>query len=171
LDGISAVACVVKWGVFHGRRVLRREAGALGEQLLGACEAARFGVTPARFDLMRLIYERNFRWVQSHLRGRLGVARATISRMLKSLEKLGWIERVVNPFDRRTRDCVLTYEGRRIVASVMSALIWPRVIARAIDDALHTQDVDAERRAAEWLCRRLVYAFAMRWADGYVGLG
>src|SRR5258706_5204243 len=95
-----------------------------------------FGVTPARFDLMRMIYERNYRWVQSELRSELGVARATISRMLISLEKLGWITREPNPFDRRTRDCLLTYEGRRIVAAVMSALIWPRVIAKIVDAAL-----------------------------------
>ena len=127
-----------------------------------------FGVTPARFDLMRLIYDRNFRWVQSQLRARLGVARATISRMLRSLERLGWIERKPNPFDRRTRDCVLTYEGRRIVASVMSALIWPRVIATVVDAALGG-DVAKERSAVEWLVRRLLIAFAIRRA--YAGLG
>ena len=129
-----------------------------------------FGVTPARFDLMRLIYQRNFRWVQSHLREHLGVARATISRMLQSLEKLGWIERKPNPSDRRTRDCVLTYEGRRIVASVMSALIWPKVIAKIVDAALGG-DVEMERKAAEWLVRRLVFAFAIKRASAFVGLG
>ena len=55
-----------------------------------------FGVTPARFDLMRMIYDRNYRWAQSALRRELGVARATISRMLIALEKLGWITREVN---------------------------------------------------------------------------
>ena len=129
-----------------------------------------FGVTPARFDLMRLIYERNFQWVQSELRRQLGVARATISRMLSSLEKLGWIERKPNPWDRRTRDCVLTYEGRRIVASVMSALIWPKVIAKIVDAAFHTNDVAKEREAVEWLARRLVIAFAMRGEFAYVVL-
>ena len=128
-----------------------------------------FGVTPARFDLMRLIYERNFRWVQSELRMRLGVARATISRMLLALEKLGWIERKPNPWDRRTRDCTLTYEGRRVVASVMSALIWPRVIAKIVDAALGG-NIEMERKAAEWLARRLVIAFAIRRASAFVGL-
>jgi len=129
-----------------------------------------FGVTPARFDLMRLIYDRNFRWVQSQLRARLGVARATISRMLRSLERLGWIERKPNPFDRRTRDCVLTYDGRRIVASVMSALIWPKVIAKVVDAALGG-DAAMERTAVEWLARRLVLAFAFERASAFVGYG
>jgi DNA-binding MarR family transcriptional regulator len=130
-----------------------------------------FGVTPARFDLMRLIYDRDYRWVQSELRLQLGVARATISRMLRSLEKLGWIERKPNLFDKRTRDCLLTYEGSRIVASVMSALIWPKVIAKIVDAAFHNTDVDGERNAAEWLARRLVIAFAYRRASAIVGYG
>jgi DNA-binding MarR family transcriptional regulator len=128
-----------------------------------------FGVTPARFDLMRMIYERNFRWVQSELRHRLGVARATISRMLRSLEKLGWIERKPNPWDRRTRDCVLTYEGRRVVATVMSTLIWPKVIAKVVDAALGG-DVEKERKQVEWLARRLVIAFAPHRASALVGV-
>ena len=129
-----------------------------------------FGVTPARFDLMRMIYDRNFRWAQSELRHALGVARATISVMVRALVKLGWITRERNPFDRRTLDCLLTYEGRRVVASVMSALIWPKVIAKIVDAALGG-DVDMERKAAEWLVRRLVVAFAFKRASALVGYG
>jgi DNA-binding MarR family transcriptional regulator len=129
-----------------------------------------FGITPARFDLMRLIYDRNFRWAQSELRLRLGVARATISRMVRSLVKLGWIERERNAVDRRTFDCVLTYEGRRVVASVMSALVWPKVIKKIVDAALGG-DAETERSAVELLARRLVIAFAMPRISGLVGLG
>ena len=129
-----------------------------------------FRVTPARFDLMRMIYERNYRWVQSELRSRLGVARATISRMLIALEKLGWIKRKPNPFDRRTRDCLLTYEGRRVVASVMSALIWPRVIANVVDAALGG-NIEKEREAVDLLRWRLVIAFAIHRASAFVGRG
>lgn len=121
----------------------------------------QFGVTPARFDLMRLIYERNYVWSQDAIRHRLGVARSTVSRMLGALEQLGWITRETRMADRRTRRCMLTYEGRRVVASVMSALVWPRVIARLVDEALRVDEPARERDAAEWLFRRLVYAFAM----------
>jgi len=124
-----------------------------------------FGVTPARFALMRALYERNFRWAQSELRMELGVARATISRMVRALVRLGWIEREVNAFDRRTLDCILTYEGRRVVASVMSALVWPKVIAKIVDAALtfgdDGADVEKERWAVGWLVRRIVIAFAI----------
>ena len=129
-----------------------------------------FGVTPARFDLMRMIYFRNFRWAQKELRYALGIARATISVMVRALVKLGWITREVNPFDRRTLDCVLTYEGRRVVASVMSALVWPKVIKKIVDAALGG-DAETERSAVELLARRLVIAFAMPRISGLVGLG
>jgi len=131
-----------------------------------------FGVTPARFALMRALYERNFRWAQSELRMELGVARATISRMVRALVRLGWIERKVNAFDRRTLDCILTYEGRRIVASVMSALVWPKVIAKIVDAALtfgeDGVDVEKERWAVGWLQRRIVFAFGIPRAYGFV---
>ena len=127
-----------------------------------------FGVTPARFALMRAIYERNYRWPQSELRTELGVARATISRMVRALVKIGWIEREVNAFDRRTLDCLLTYEGRRVVASVMSALIWPKVIAKIVDAALGGV-AEKERWAVAWLERRLLIAFAIKRAAAFVG--
>jgi DNA-binding MarR family transcriptional regulator len=124
-----------------------------------------FGLTPARFDLMRLIYERGYRFSQDSLRHRLGVARSTVSRMLRALEALGFVTREVDDSDRRTRMCTLTFEGRRAAASVMSALVWPRVVAEAINTALRADpkvtDVEAERASAEWLFRRLVYAFAL----------
>ncbi len=128
-----------------------------------------FGVTPARLDLMRLIYERNYRCSQRDLRRRLGVARATISRMLRSLEKLGWIQREDDPHDRRTRMCVLTSEGRRVVATVMSALVWPHVIAHVVDALLRVQDVEHERKWAAWLARRVVIAFAIPRVSALVG--
>ena len=163
---------------------MRREVGAFMDDVFVGVKRAHlavnrwalfklreFGVTPARFELMRNIYERNFRWVQSELRKVLGVSRATISRMIGALVKLGWIVREPNPFDRRTLDCVLTYEGRRVVASVMSALIWPKVIARIVDAALHTSNVDEERKAVAWLVRRLVAAFAYFRAPAFEGAG
>ena len=61
--------------------------------------------------------------------------------------------------------------GGPSLASVMSALIWPRVIARTVDAAFRTQDVDKERDAVEWLARRLVIAFAIHRASAFVGLG
>jgi hypothetical protein len=43
------------------------------------------------------------------------------------------------------------------------------VIAKVVDAALGG-DVEMERKAAEWLARRLVIAFAIRRASAFVGL-
>jgi DNA-binding MarR family transcriptional regulator len=125
----------------------------------------KLGLTPARFDLMRVLYaRRDFAMAQSDLRKRLGVARATISRMLCVLEKLGWIERSVDPFDRRTRKVVLSYKARAIVWNALVTVVRPRIAADALDTALkidhRVEDVDDERKKAEWLCRRVVWQLA-----------
>jgi DNA-binding MarR family transcriptional regulator len=121
----------------------------------------KFGLTPARFDLMREIYERHGKQAdQDALRQRLGVARSTISRMLRVLECLGWIERKTSAFDRRTRTCTLTYEGRRRVASVMSELIRTKVIAADVERTLryggsHPCEIAAERKTADFFLLRM----------------
>ena len=142
--------------------------------LAGNCWALgklrEFGVTPARFDLMRMIFDRNFRWAQMELRHALGVSRATISEMVRALVKRGWITSEKNLWDKRTWDCLLTYEGRRVVASVMEALILPKVIKKSVDAALGG-DPDQERKGVEWLARRIVIAFAIRRSSAFVTFG
>ena len=129
-----------------------------------------FGVTPARFDLMRILYgSRTFSMSQSFLRAQLGVARATISKMLKALEKLGLVERKTDEFDRRTKRVTLTFSARSLVWQVLVALVRPREIAKVIDAALerHVPKVEAaqERRNVESIAVRLLSRLARRW-DG-----
>ena len=107
------MACVVKSRGFMDDVFFGVKRGHLAVNAWALGRLKDFGVTPARFDLMRMIYERNYRRAQSELRRMLGVARATISRMVRSLEKLGWITREVNPYDRRTRDCDHRQQQRR----------------------------------------------------------
>ena len=128
-----------------------------------------FKVTPARFDLMRILYGNNFSMSQRWLRGQLGVARATISRMLKALEKLGLVERKIDEWDRRTKRVTLTYLARSLVWNVLVALVRPRVLAKVIDAGLelHRPPVSAaaERRAAESLSFRVLWPLVRR-GDG-----
>jgi len=70
--------------------------------------------------------------------------------------------------DKRTWDCLLTYDGRRVVASVMEALIWPKVIKKIVDAALQG-DADRERKGVEWLARRIVIAFALKRGSTWIG--
>ncbi len=66
---------------FHG--TLRVTRGAL----------ATFGLTAARFDMLYIVAKEGSSLTQRRLQRALGVAAATVSRMLRSLEKLGLVER------------------------------------------------------------------------------
>jgi DNA-binding MarR family transcriptional regulator len=87
------------------------------------------GLTAARFDMMYALMPRDSsepsHFFQSELRGLLGVSAPTVSRMLASLEKLGWITRRRDCVDRRQREVSLTEAG---VACIRAAY---RAIARA----------------------------------------
>ena len=69
----------------------------------------RNGLTPARFDMLYAIDQHRdaFLW-QSHLRRLLGVTAATISRMVRSLEALGYVVRKKNDYDRRQIEIRMT---------------------------------------------------------------
>ena len=132
-----------------------------------------FGVTPARFDLMRILHgNRTFSMSQSFLRARLGVARATLSKMLKALEKLGLVERKTDEFDRRTKRVTLTFAARSLVWNVLVALVRTREIGKVIDAALerHVTRVAAadERRKVESIAIRLLTRLARRWDTVHV---
>ncbi|MEO8877386.1 MAG: MarR family winged helix-turn-helix transcriptional regulator [Polyangiaceae bacterium] len=76
--------------------------------------ASRCALTPARFDLLYALWNHYFDSMsQMALRKILGVARSTVSRMLKSLEDLGIIQRSSDNHDRRTRQVGMTEAGRR----------------------------------------------------------
>ncbi len=72
---------------------------------------ADVGLTPARFDMMFALRGRHGA-AQRHLQRLLGVTRATVSKMLTSLEKLGFIVRTIFPYDRRRKMVKLTPAGR-----------------------------------------------------------
>ena len=74
-----------------------------------------YGLTPARFDMLYAIdrHRDSLLW-QSHLRRLLGVTAATISRMVRSLEALGYITRARNDYDRRQINVRITALGSRI---------------------------------------------------------
>jgi DNA-binding MarR family transcriptional regulator len=84
---------------------------------LGKALLAPHGLTPARFDLMYLV-DRAFAPAghrQDWLVRELGCSPATASRMLRSLEALGYVKRTIDWMDRRRRLVHLTAEGFRRV--------------------------------------------------------
>ena len=83
-----------------------------------------FELTPARFDMMRIVLlHAPYGTTQWKIRTLLGVSAATVSRMLKSLEKLGFVARARCARDARDVVVTLTKLGRRRVAGAVRALV------------------------------------------------
>ena len=86
-----------------------------------------FGLTPARFDLLRVVEAHHPHPVlQSKIRTLLGVSAATVSRMLISLEKLGWVERNESKTDARHLLVSLTDNGFNRLDEAIVALVSSR---------------------------------------------
>jgi DNA-binding MarR family transcriptional regulator len=122
---------------------------------------AKHGLTPARFDVLRDIYERPGMCAdQAWVRKVMGVARSTASRMFRTLEKLGLMTRERSRMDRRTLTCTLTDEGKRRVAAALHELVWSKIVAKVVEAALslagtHPCDVRVEREVAEFMLHRM----------------
>jgi DNA-binding MarR family transcriptional regulator len=83
-----------------------------------------FELTPARFDLLRVIWAHTPQPVlQSKLCTLLGVSAATVSRMLISLEKLGFVERQEWKVDARNLLVSLTDWGFNQVDDALITLV------------------------------------------------
>jgi DNA-binding MarR family transcriptional regulator len=86
----------------------------------------KMGLTAARFDLLYAVHIKG-KWpaYQSYLWRTLGVDKAVVSRMLKSLEALGYVKRAVDPYDTRQRRVRLTARGRsRILRGIRVFIRW-----------------------------------------------
>jgi DNA-binding MarR family transcriptional regulator len=97
---------------------------------------ASMGLTAARFDMLYAVKLRRRGMLQSALRRTLGVCRATVSRMLASLEALGLVTRAAYAADRRQRLVKLTTLGRWRVAYAHRHITRSGWAQLAIDSAL-----------------------------------
>jgi DNA-binding MarR family transcriptional regulator len=85
--------------------------------------AARHDLTPARFDLLYALKAiRCYAQDQTALAKRLGVTRPTVCKMVRALEKAGFIERHVDTRDRRFRRLELTQHGQRRFTKLLKRL-------------------------------------------------
>jgi DNA-binding MarR family transcriptional regulator len=99
-------------------------------------DLAKLGITAARFDLLYAVKQTRSGVMQSALRRALGVCRATVSRMLASLEKLGLVRRRVYAFDRRQKVVELTNRGRWRIARAHREFTLSGWAQLAVDSAL-----------------------------------
>jgi DNA-binding MarR family transcriptional regulator len=110
---------------FHG--ILRMTRGPL------AC----FGLTPARFDMLYVLYTPTHHWcLQSAMRRLLGVSAPTVSKMLRSLQELGLVKRERYLLDGRERIVELTPAGLRRVQAAHDELVASGAAQLALDCAL-----------------------------------
>jgi DNA-binding MarR family transcriptional regulator len=92
----------------------------------------RFRLTSARFDMLYAVLESPLRSLaQRQLRELLGVTAPTVSRMVTSLEQLGFVRREKTYGDRRMRTVFLTDQGLRVIRRARSAFIrsgWAQLV-------------------------------------------
>lgn len=106
--------------------------------------AAGFGLTPARADMLYAIFRAPVyagprgrgQLTQSKLRERLGVSAPTVSRMVRSLESLGFVKRCPSLLDKRTLDIHLTDLGWRRVRAMFHEVFKWDLLGFALDCAL-----------------------------------
>ena len=91
-----------------------------------------YAITPARYEMLFVIAHSN-EWLkkvkfvhQSDIRRQLGVTAATVCKMLKALEKLGYVRRARSKAaDRRQVNVELTRKGRGLLRKVHERVIRP----------------------------------------------
>jgi len=102
-------------------------------------------LTPARFDMMRIVeLHADFGVTQGRIIDLLGVSAATVSRMLTSLEDLGFVTR-----KRTTRDarCVLVAITELGLATVRTAI--RKLIDKGVHERLALRGLALEARRAQ----------------------
>ncbi len=98
----------------------------------------KFDITMGRVDMLHAISKES--WPrgreQRRLAWKLGCVRSVVSRMLKAMEKLGWIQREKADYDRRMWLVSLTKAGKRMLDRVMRSYVDSGVVAVRVYKAL-----------------------------------
>ena len=86
----------------------------------------KMGLTAARMDMLYVIHKKGrYPTRQSQLWRTLGVCPSVVSRMLKRLEAMGYVQRDLVHNDRRKRTITLTTKGRaRILRAIRQFIGW-----------------------------------------------
>ncbi len=93
-------------------------------------------LTPARFDMLYVVFDGAVPPSQIEIRRRLGLSRPTVSRMLKSLREVGWVSRF-RSFDKRTWRIELTQIGRALMQAATYAILGTRRM-QAVYESFYT---------------------------------
>jgi MFS family permease/DNA-binding Lrp family transcriptional regulator len=90
-----------------------------------------FGLTKARYDLLRAVITAPHPLKQTELAVRLGVTEPTVSQMLGSLENLGFVERERGEEDRRCKYVILTKRATRTLERIFAVYVRSGIAGKA----------------------------------------
>ncbi len=98
----------------------------------------KFDITAGRVDMLHAISKEPWPQLKEQrvLVKKLGCVRSVVSRMLKAMEKLGWIHREKAEYDRRMWLVSLTKKGQRMLDRVMRSYVNSGVAAVWVYKAL-----------------------------------
>ena len=97
----------------------------------------RWGLTPDRFDMLFAIRcERRFWFPQRRLRELLGVCASTISRMIDSLVRIGFLVKRRIETDKRCCELHITKHGKRTLRCMFGNLIKSGLARQVVGHAL-----------------------------------
>lgn len=97
------------------RRILR------ATELFGRKLAQEAGLTAVQLRVLQIVAEKGFA-TPTAIATRMGVTQATVSALIKKLEKAGVLERRRSEIDRRQTDLHITEEGRARLSGAPDAL-------------------------------------------------
>ena len=123
-----------------------------------------FGLTPARFDMMRIVGLYEWGVAQEEVRRRLGVSAPTVSRMLKGLEELGFVVRERMEHDARRRRVHVTRLGLERLRAALAKFIDSRWADRMAEYAFHSR-LSASQPRVERL-KKVLWHMRQRYGDG-----
>ena len=126
------------------------------------------GLTGARFDMLSAFLHGECRRPdcvevrQSELRRTLGVCASVVSRMVRSLERRGWVSRRRDPTDTRTWRLSLTEDGEQVIRAARRLLL--RAMQRLVNDAICVPERPDRDYRFDALCRFTGFLDAIRFS-------
>jgi MarR family 2-MHQ and catechol resistance regulon transcriptional repressor len=98
--------------------------GLMSNALVDHLAEAGFDITRPRFTVLRMLYlAPDRRLPQSEIAHQMSVSGANVTQLIDALEREGWVQRVVNPADKRVTFAQLTPEGEERCSRLVPAMI------------------------------------------------
>ena len=126
-----------------------------------------YRITPARFDMMLVIARKPDGMPMTVLRKVLDVCPSVVTVMVKSLVKLGYVDRTLIPHAKHAKKVTLTDLGAELLAEVTQEMLFRGLsehVVRAVLSATPADNARTERILAR--TRRIVAHFRRRVCDG-----